>query len=223
MGSPEDEPERSSGEWLHEVTLTNGFWLAETACAQELWEAVMGANPSRFKGAKRPVDSVSWDDCMEFIEKINAMIPGLDLRLPTEAEWEYSCRAGTTTPFSFGDNITTDQVNYDGNNPYHNGAKGQYRKKTVDTKFFPCNDWGLYEMHGNVRDWCSDYWNEAYPEGKVVDPMGPDSGESRVMRGGGWYHDGRDVRSAYRHWYEPGNRWPSNGFRLARGHKSQGV
>jgi len=223
MGSPEDEPERDDDERLHEVTLTNGFWMADTACVQELWEAAMGTNPSEFKGDKRPVEKVSWDDGMEFIGKINAMIPGLDLRLPTEAEWEYSCRAGSSTPFNFGDNITTDQANYDGKHPYHNGAKGQYRKKTVDTKFFPCNDWGLYEMHGNVREWCSDYWNEAYPEGKVVDPMGPDNGGDRVVRGGGWNDFGRNVRSASRNGYVPGNRWHRNGFRLARGHKSQGV
>jgi len=222
MGSPKDEPERDDDERSHEVTLTNGFWMAETACAQELWEVVMGANPSDFKGAKRPVERVSWDDCMGFIEKINVLIPGLDLRLPTEAEWEYSCRAGSATPFSFGDNITTDQVNYDGDFPYDNAPKGKNRGKTVDTKTFPCNDWGLYEMHGNVREWCSD-WKGEYPEGKSVDPAGPDNGETRVMRGGGWSNLGRYVRSAFRFWLEPGSRWLNLGFRLARGHKSQGV
>ena len=221
MGSPENEPERYDDERLHEVILTHGFWMAETACVQELWEAVMGSNLSHFKGAKRPVDSVSWDDCMEFIEKINSMIPGLDLRLPTEAEWEYSCRAGTTTPFSFGENITTDQVNYDGNNPYNDGAKGEYRKKTVDVKSFPCNNWGLYEMHGNVWEWCSD-WFAKYPEGSLVDPGGPDIGVYRVLRGGSWIYYGRDVRSAFRYRYEPGSRDDDRGFRFAQGHKSQG-
>ena len=222
MGSPESEPERHNDERLHEVILTNGFWVAETACAQELWEAVMGSNPSHFKGVTRPVERVSWDDCMEFIGKINPMIPGLDLRLPTEAEWEYSCRAGTTTPFSFGENITTDQVNYDGSRPYNNGAKGEYWEKTVDVKSFPCNNWGLYEMHGNVWEWCSDYWDSEYLEGSLVDPGGPDSGEDRVLRGGGWFNFGRLVRSAFRGRNEPGYRYRDRGFRFARGHKSQG-
>jgi formylglycine-generating enzyme required for sulfatase activity len=138
MGSPESEPERYDDELLHEVVLTKGFWLAETACTQELWEAVMGSNSSRFKGKKRPVENVSWEDCATFLEKINILIPGRNFRLPTEAEWEYACRAGTQTPFSFGDNITPEQVNYDGNYPYNNGPKGEYRGKTVDVGSLPC-------------------------------------------------------------------------------------
>ena len=119
MGSSEKELEREKDEVQHEVALTRGFWLADTVCTQELWEAVMGENPSGFKDGKDwPVENVSWDMCKEFLEKINGLEPGLKLRLPTEAEWEYACRAGTVTPFSFGEDITTDQVNYDGNYPY---------------------------------------------------------------------------------------------------------
>ncbi len=219
MGSPEDEPERYDDEQLHEVVLTDGFWLGETTCTQELWESVMGSNPSRFKGEKRPVENVSWDDCMEFIEKINSMMPGLELRLPTEAEWEYACRAGTKTPFSFGENISTKQVNFDGNYPYNNGLKGEYREETSDVKSFPCNNWGLYEMHGNVREWCAD-WFGGYPKESVTDPKGSDSGEDRVLRGGSWISNGWIVRSANRSRYEPDVRFDNVGFRLARGHKA---
>ena len=150
MGSPPDEAERSSDETLHNVTITTGFWLGETVCTQELWQEVMGKNPSRFKGDCLPVETVSWDDCHIFLDRINAREPGLELRLPTEAEWEWACRAGTTTPFSFGENITPEQVNHDGNYPYNKGKKGRYREETVPVKSLPCNAWGLYEMHGNV-------------------------------------------------------------------------
>ncbi len=220
MGSSEDEPERDNDELLHEVVLTDGFWLGETTCTQKLWESVMGSNPSGFKGEKRPVENVSWDDCMEFIEKINGMMPGLDLRLPTEAEWEYACRAGTKTPFSFGENISTKQVNFDGNYPYNNGPKEEYRKETLDVKSFPGNDWGFYEMHGNVWEWCADWYGD-YPKESVTDPKGPDSGENRVLRGGCWFDVGGNVRSANRGRNGPGVRDGSNGFRLARGHKAR--
>ena len=187
MGSPGNEPERAGDELLHEVILTEGFWLAETACTQELWEAVMGNNPSRFNGKKLPVENVSWNDCKDFLDKINSMMPGLDLCLPSEAQWEYACRAGTETPFSFGDNITTDQVNYNGNLPYSDYPKGEYREKTVEVKSFPCNNWGLYEMHGNVREWCSDWYDSDYYSNSPKDnPTGPAIGTKRLLRGGSW-------------------------------------
>ena len=168
-----------------EVILTQGFWLADTACTQELWTAVMGNNPSYSKGEKRPVENVSWLDCNDFIDQINKTIPDLNLCLPTDAQWEYACRAGTQTPFSFGNDITPEQVNYQGN-------------ETVDTKSLPCNDWGLYEMHGNVFEWCAD-WFGYYNMENTVDPTGPPVGSSRVVRGGnGWLSGPRSVRSAYR-------------------------
>ncbi|MCP4702684.1 MAG: formylglycine-generating enzyme family protein, partial [Gammaproteobacteria bacterium] len=156
MGSPESEAKRDDDEHLHEVTLTRGFWLAETACTQALWQAIMGENPSHFKGEEKPVERVSWEDAQKFILQLNEEKPGLALKLPSEAEWEYACRAGTDTPFWFGDNITPEQVNYDGNYPYAGGKKGRYRKETVDVKALPCNSYGLYQMHGNVWEWCAD-------------------------------------------------------------------
>ncbi len=215
MGSPEDEPERIDDELQHEVILTQGSWLGETACTQELWEAVMGENPSEFKSAKRPVENVSWDDCMAFIKKINDMLPGLDLRLSAEAEWEYACRAGTQTPFSFGDNITTEQVNYNGEFLYDGAPKGKNRGKTVEVGTLPCNSWGLYEMHGNVYEWCSDWYGD-YQSETVVDPVGP-IGEHRVLRGGCWISSGRDVRSAVRDRFGPDARYEGPGLRFVRG------
>ena len=218
MGSPNNEPERDDDEELHEVTLTNGFWLGETACTQNLWKAVVGRNPSRFKGGQRPVEEVSWDDCMLFIDKLNENTD-FGFRLPTEAEWEYACRAGTDTPFSFGRTITPEQVNYNGKYPYADAPKGLYREETVDVKSLSCNGWGLYDMHGNVWEWCADWYGE-YPTDPIINPTGPERGESRVLRGGCWIYSARNTRSAYRGRYAPDYRDSSSGFRLARGHQA---
>jgi formylglycine-generating enzyme required for sulfatase activity len=217
MGSPPDEPERWDNERQHEVVLTQGFWLADTACTQGLWRAVMSNNPSRFTGDDNlPVDSVSWDDCMEFISRINRLIPGIDLRLPTEAQWEYACRAGTLTPFSFGPQITTDQVNFDGNYPFHGGMKGEYRQKTVVVKSLPGNNWGLFEMHGNLWERCSD-WRCDYEAGTVTDPQGTARDVNRVLRGGSWNNNGRNARSASRGGGAPGRHDGVIGLRFCRG------
>jgi formylglycine-generating enzyme required for sulfatase activity len=221
MGSPADEPEREpwgkGSETQHRVTLTRGFWIAETPVTQALWEIFMGDNPSRFKGAELPVENVSWDDAQRFINKLNGIKPELQLCLPTEAQWEYACRAGTTTPFSFGDNITTDQVNYDGNIPYNDGRKGEYRKQTVEVKSLPPNAWGLYQMHGNVWEWCQDRYETQYPTQPVTDPQGADSGTDRVLRGGSWISLGGYCRSAYRDAGDPADRDYYCGFRLSLG------
>ena len=218
MGSPESEPERYDDESQHEVTLRLGYWLADTACTQALWLAVMGENPRRFNDdLNNPVDSVRWNDCQQFIQRLNGLIPDLAARLPTEAEWEYACRAGTTTPFSFGDNITTEQVNYNGNYPYNNGKNGEYRQKTVAVKSLSANPWGLYEMHGNVWEWCADWFGD-YPTTAVENPTGPTAGATRVVRGGAWLIYGRFVRSAYRSRNAPDFRNFNLGFRLALGH-----
>jgi formylglycine-generating enzyme required for sulfatase activity len=142
----------------HRVRLTAGFWLADTACTQALWGAVMGGkNPSRFQDdARNPVENVSWDDVSDFLQRVASLVPGVVAELPTEAEWEYACRAGSETPFNFGATITPEQANYDGNSPYAGGEKGVYRQKTVPVKSFAPNRWGLYEMHGNVWEWCVD-------------------------------------------------------------------
>ena len=124
------------------------------------------------------------------VERLNKLAPDGGFRLPTEAEWEYACRAGTTTPFWFGDQINPEQVNYNGNYPYAGGQEGKYRAETVDVKALPCNGWGLYQMHGNVWEWCQD-WYGAYPSATVADPVGPAAGADRVFRGGSWFGSAR--------------------------------
>jgi formylglycine-generating enzyme required for sulfatase activity len=222
MGSPENEPERLDNEAQHPVTLTQGYWLADTACTQALWQAVKGDNPSGFKDdPDHPVENVSWDDVQGFLQRLNAAAPGLNAGLPTEAQWEYACRAGTATPFAFGANITSEQVNYDGGHPYADGAKGLYRQKTVPVRALPCNDWGLYQMHGNVWEWCLDWYGD-YSGGEAVDPAGPDTGNLRVLRGGSWFNFGGRARSAYRSRGGPGHRYALLGFRLALGPQAGG-
>ncbi|WP_320170454.1 formylglycine-generating enzyme family protein [Maridesulfovibrio sp.] len=210
MGSPFGEPGRSSDEVLHKVTLTEGYWLADTPCTQKLWEKVMGNNPSQFKGEEQlPVDSVSWNDCQEFLRITNDKLNGLKLWHPTESQWEYACRAGTLTPYSFGHKITTEQVNYYGS---------VHIDSTVAVKALPCNQWGLYQMHGNLWEWCQDWYGE-YSEGASVYPERSDSGEFRILRGGGWIDVSRNVRSASRLRSQPVVRSNSIGFRFFLGHK----
>lgn len=217
MGSPESEKDRVSNETQHKVTLTQGYWLADTTCTQALWETVMGNNPANFKDDKNnPVEQVSWDDTQKFFKQLNKLIPGLDARLPIEAQWEYACRAGTTTPFSFGKNITPAQVNYDGNYPYSSGKKGLHREKTITVKSLPANSWGLYEMHGNVYEWCQD-WLGDYPAKPVIDPLGAETGSDRVLRGGSWSRHGRIVRSSRRSGGAADDRSNNFGFRFVLG------
>ncbi|MES9883888.1 MAG: formylglycine-generating enzyme family protein, partial [Sedimenticola sp.] len=155
IGSPGSEVERSSSETQHKVKISRGYWLADSACTQALWEGVTGENPSQFKGAERPVERVSWKNIEKFIARVNRAHPHLALRLPTEAEWEYACRAGSKSPFAFGEQISSEQANYDGNYPYDNGEKGENRRETVEVKALPggVNAWGLHQMHGNVWEW----------------------------------------------------------------------
>lgn len=214
MGSPATEKQRYHNEAQHQVTLTQGFWLADTACTQAFWRAVMKENPAYFTdNENNPVEQVSWDDVRKFIKQLNQLVPGLAAKLPSEAQWEYACRAGTVTPFCFGKNITPEQVNYDGNFPYAGGVGGLYRRKTVPVKSLPANAWGLYEMHGNVWEWCED-WYDDYPETPVTDPSGSDTGSARVLRGGSWSNHGWRTRSANRGWYTPVNLDNYIGFRL---------
>ncbi|MBL8470891.1 MAG: formylglycine-generating enzyme family protein [Rhodocyclaceae bacterium] len=221
MGSPPDEAERDDDEVLHEVTFTQGFWLADTACTQALWQAVMGENPSDFKDAPdNPVEQVSWDNVQAFLNRLDDVVPDFAAGLPTEAQWEYACRAGTQSPFSFGANITPEQVNYDGNEPYAGGRKGEYRKKTVPVASLPANAWGLHEMHGNVWEWCADCYGELSAD-PATDPAGPAEGAWRVLRGGAWSNDGRNCRSACRFSTGPDYRNHIIGFRLAPGQNQQ--
>lgn len=223
MGSPPDERSRSDDEIQHEVTLSCGYWLAETACQQALWQAVMGENSSRFQdGPAYPVEQMSWRTVQIFLDRLNALVPGLDAGLPSEAQWEYACRAGTRTPFSFGRNITPEQVNYDGNYPYAEAEKGLYRKKTVAVGSLPSNPWGLYEMHGNVWECCAD-WYGPYPDCPEIDPAGPPDGSRRVLRGGSWGSDAQYCRSAYRRSIAPVEALHNVGFRLALGQRPAGA
>jgi formylglycine-generating enzyme required for sulfatase activity len=182
---------------------------------QEQWQEVMGKNPSRFKGEKNlPVENVSWDDCQDFIKKLREK-DKKPYRLPTEAEWEYACRAGTKTPFHFGETISTEQANYNGEAVYGDGKKGVYRKKTTPVSSFPPNAWGLYDMHGNVWQWCQDKYGE-YPQNSVVDPQGAENGVLRMVRGGSWVSTSFPAicRSASRRWLVPGLRSYDLGCRV---------
>ena len=210
MGSPESETYRLSVETQHRVRITKPFYLSAYEVTQEQYEQVMGNNPSLVdKGANKPVDSVFWHDAVAFCRKLSEH-EGEEYRLPTEAEWEYACRAGTSTAYSFGDNES--QL----------GQYAWYAENSADTTHavgqkLP-NAWGLYDMHGNVWEWCQDwigpYSNERQKE--VSDPVGPASGEFRVLRGGSFTHLPMSGRSAYRSSNLPDSRYVTNGFRLAR-------
>jgi formylglycine-generating enzyme required for sulfatase activity len=244
MGSPDGEPERDKDETQHQVTLTQDFFLGKYEVTQAEYETVMGYNPSYFKGKRRPVEQVSWYDAVWFcnqmserdgrtpyytitgevrngqsIKKATVTIQGdaTGYRLPTEAEWEYACRAGEKGPFSFGANITPQQVNYDGDYPYDGAKTGMNRIKTVDVDTLPGNRFNLHQMHGNVYEWCWDRYAD-YSSGSTTDPVGPSTGSFRVLRGGSWYDCGaRFCRSAVRDDRAPDYRWGSLGFRVAVG------
>ncbi|MBU6187617.1 MAG: SUMF1/EgtB/PvdO family nonheme iron enzyme, partial [Cyanobacteria bacterium REEB444] len=167
MGSPDNEAGRFENEGPQRQVRVKQFLMGRYAVTQAQYEGVMGTNPSRFKGNNRPVEGVSWDNAQEFIRRLNEKT-GKRYRLPTEAEWEYGARAGTTTPFSYGATITPEVANYDGNNPYGNAPKGEFRKKTMDVNSLYPNPWGLYHIHGNVWEWVEDYWHDNY-EGAPTD------------------------------------------------------
>jgi uncharacterized protein (TIGR02996 family) len=204
MGSP--EMGRSGAEAQHQVMLTRGFWMALTPVTHAQWQAMMGSNPSysRYKGNLRPVEEVSWYDCEIFCRRLGEKV-GRIFRLPTEAEWEYACRAGTTTPFFFGEILSPEQANYDGSHPHGAGKKGVYRARTIAVASFPCNAWGLFDMHGNVWEWCKDRLAR-YGASPVRDPQGPKGGGGRVIRGGAWRIPADQCRSASRSDHLPGFR-----------------
>ena len=204
MGSPESEDRPWDNETQHKVTLTKPFYLGKFTITQEQWKLVVGNNPSQTKGAKLPVTDVSWDDCQDFIKKLNANSSG-GYRLPTESEWEYACRAGTTTAYSFGDNITPKDANYFDSNTGKTLAGGSYKT----------NAFGIYDMHGNVHEWCEG-WYEKYPVEPVTDPKGPATGEKKVLRGGSFGTLDAKVRSSFRFIFSPSGQYFDFGFRLAR-------
>jgi formylglycine-generating enzyme required for sulfatase activity len=198
----------------HLVTITRPFYLGTTEVTQEQWQAVMGSTPSHFKGPTLPVETMSWDDCRKFVEKMTAgTVP--TWRLPTEAEWEYACRAGTATPFNTGETISTDQANYNGNRIYGSGRKGVYRQKTTVVGSFTANAWGLHDMHGNVWESCQDgYGKDYYEKSPSSDPPGPADSGYRVLRGCGWYYGPVYCRSALRRRGSPDVRDSGIGFRV---------
>jgi formylglycine-generating enzyme required for sulfatase activity len=231
MGSPASDPQRFDDEGpQHRVRLTS-FLLGQTPVTQSQWQQVAGwpklkldlsAIPSRFKGARRPVEQVNWLEAMEFCRRLSER-SGHTFSLPSEAQWEYACRAGSTTPFAFGDTITPELANYNGDFTYANGPKGQFRGETTDVASFPANAWGLHDMHGNVREWCLDYWHPTYAsaptdgsawlDGEGLNPEN-NSEKSRLLRGGSWYDFPRYCRSAYRRPDRPGHANNDVGFRV---------
>ena len=199
----------------HTVTLTQGFHLGKHEVTQSQWGKVMGSNPSRFKGVSRPVEAVSWHSVTSFCDKLTASeraagrLPArMTYQLPTEAQWEYACRGGTKTTFSFGDELTAKDANY----AYDGFGTGLQR--TSDVGEYPANGWGFHDMHGNVWEWCADWYGD-YPAGAARDPVGPADGSRRVLRGGSWNNTANIARSAYRNRSEPAGSYFLLGFRLS--------
>jgi uncharacterized protein (TIGR02996 family) len=192
-----------SDEWRHPVAMPRGFWLATYPVTQAQWRAVMGDAPSLFHGDALPVESVSWGDCQQFTGKL-----GKRFRLPNDAEWEYACRAGTTTPFFFGETLSTEQANYDGTSSGGNVKGGVYRRATTPVGTFPPNAWGLYDMHGNVWEWVADTTAE------LLDPADRRPRDECALCGGSWTHIVRNCSSASRFKYDPSSRFVYAGCRV---------
>jgi len=216
MGSKPDEKGRFQDESpVHEVCV-DSFWVGKYEVTQGQWKKVMGDNPANFKkGDNYPVEQVSWFDIQKFVVRLNKNNPDRMFRLPTEAEWEYGARAGTSTPYYFGEMISTDQANYDGANIVVNDKVGIYRKTTTPVGSFQANGFGLFDMHGNIGEWCNDWYSgDYYTKSPKKNPIGPDNGEQRVVRGGTLYFGPREARSAARDQYQPERKDDSYGFRL---------
>ncbi|MEM6598930.1 MAG: formylglycine-generating enzyme family protein [Cyanobacteria bacterium P01_D01_bin.36] len=225
MGSPESEPNREDDEGpQHEVSVPS-FFMSRYPITQSQWRHVaslpkvtipLEAAPGKFTGSDLPVEQVSWYEATEFCARL-AEHTKLPYRLPSEAEWEYACRAGTTTPFHFGDTLTTEVANYDGNYTYADGPKGEYReKKTPVNEFDIANAFGLCDMHGNVLEWCEDYWHDSYDNAPTDGSawLTEDKDARRVIRGGSWDDFPRYCRSAYRDYTSPDSRSYIVGFRV---------
>ena len=223
MGSPEDELDRRDNEAQHEVTVST-FFMGRYLVTQAQWRFVaelpqskqaLNPNPSRFTGDDRPVERVFWFDAVEFCDRLS-IYTRRDYRLPSEAEWEYACRAETTTPFYFGRTLTTDLANYDGNYTYADGSKGEYRQETTPIDHFGiANAFGLCDMHGNVWEWCEDHWHGSY-EGAPIDGsawLSEKENAGRSLRGGSWSADPRNCRSASRFYFTPDDADDALGFR----------
>lgn len=208
MGSPSAEKSRNSNESPQHDVNVPAFFMGRFEVTQEQYQQVMGTNPSRFEGKKRPVKQVSWNDAVEFCKKLSQNT-GRTYRLPSEAEWEYACRAGTTTPFHFGETITTELANYNGNYTYASEPKGKYRQQTTEVGIFLPNAFGLYDMHGNVWEWCQDTWHESYT-GAPKDGSAwiNNDNQYHLLRGGSWINSPNYCRSASRYF----NTWAERDF-----------
>jgi uncharacterized protein (TIGR02996 family) len=211
MGGTVEDDEKP----VHRVTLTRGFFMGVSAVTQAQWAAVMGTDPSHFKGPNRPVENVSWEDTLGFCAALSGST-GLRVELPSEAEWEYACRAGTTTEYHCGNVLNTDLANYDGNHSWNGSPKGVHREETTDVGSFPPNPWGLFDLHGNVWEWCADAY-APYTGDDRTDPEVKDINSDnslRVLRGGSWYVSPLYCRAACRGWYAPASRSSFIGFRV---------
>ena len=213
MGSPESEPGRNDDEVLHRVTISRLFYMGQHEVTQAEWTRVMGSNPSHFGSCERcPVENVDFYQVNAFLSRLNAGTSSMRLRLPTEAEWEYACRAGTSSPFNVGARITTAQANID--NRYALGSEdGAAYEKTLPVGKFPPNAWGLYDMHGNVWEWTNDRYGPYNPR-LDTDPRGADIGGTRVIRGGSWRFDANSARCGLRYTHAPQDSGFSLGFRV---------
>jgi len=251
MGSPASEAEREDKELRHEVTISKSFYMGAYEVTQGEFAKVNGApdaggkrNPlggrPRFiaangGGPDHPMENVQWDQAAEFCKRLSGLADekkaGRTYRLPTEAEWEYACRAGSTTPFHYGKSLSSKQANFNGNYPHGGAAKGPYLRKTAKVGSYKPNAWGLYDMHGNVQEWCSDYYDaDYYKNSPKKDPQGPEKGVMptgyktrnipgigqyyRVIRGGSWLDEARACRSAYRFRAMPNEPYQLIGFRV---------
>ena len=212
MGSPVDERERLPSETQHRVRITKPFLMQTTPVTQAQWKALMPTSPARFQGDTLPVDSVTWLQAVKFCDTLSNR-DSAAYRLPTEAEWEFACRAGTTTAFSFGNSINPADANYNGNVPYGNSTSALFRVQTTPVETFNPNPWGLYDMHGNVWQWCGDWYGE-YPDGDAINPAGPAQGSVRVVRGGSWADVPCFLRSACRETTPPDKSVIHIGFRV---------
>ncbi len=219
MGSPMNESGRMQNEYRHEVYITKAFALLETPVTQKLWESVMGNNPSANFGSNYPVERINWFDCKSFIDRLNQLdILARDyvFGFPSEAQWEYACRAGSNATFNFGDTLNGMNANCNGNFPYGTNQKGPFLNRTTEVKQYIPNSWGFYDMHGNVNEWCQDWFAENYYTiSPLKDPTGIPNGGERVNRGGGFTSFAWFCRSANRIRKEPFFRSNSLGFRIA--------
>jgi eukaryotic-like serine/threonine-protein kinase len=215
MGSPQSEGESEENEKPQHRVKIKEFYMGQTEITQAQYLAIMGENPASFKGANRPVENVSWQQAKAFCRKLS-LKTGKKYTLPSESQWEYACRAGTTTPFSFGATITTEVANYESEYAYANAPKGTYRKATTEVDKFPPNAFGLYDLHGNVSEWCEDTWSKNH-QNAPIDGKARTKGnypDKRVFRGGSWYDNPGSCRSAFRYAWVTDDVSSTIGFRI---------